>query len=91
MQVLLGKNDSGYEFAKQLNILPQTLADRTSRINLSMIAAMTLPHLVLAKSKDSYDGSIAQTISRRLSQKKRVDMENLFNEAKALQFRLSKN
>ena len=56
-----------------------------------MIAAMALQHLVLAKTKESYDGSIAKTMSRRISQWKRIDIENLFNEAKALQFRLSKN
>ena len=56
---ILGKNKAGHLFANQLSILLQLLADESIRSNFSMIATMALPHLVLAKTKDSYDDSIA--------------------------------
>ena len=81
---------AGYEFVNQLNILPQPLADGTSRSSVSMLAVMALPHLVLGKAKNSHDGSIVKRISRR-SQWKRADIEKLFNDTKALQAMCSKN
>ena len=68
---ILGKNTAGYEIFNQLNILLQPLAIGKSRSNVRMIAAMDLLPLVRAKTKDSYDSSIAKTISRRISQWKR--------------------
>ena len=88
---ILGKNTAGYEIVNQLNILLQSLADRKNRSNVSMIAVMDLLHLVLAKTEISNDSSIAKTISRRKSQWKKADIENLFNQSKALQCMLSKN
>ena len=50
-----------------------------------MTAAMIMPHLILAKTKNESDGSVTKTILRRLDQWIKGDFHNLFNEARALQ------
>ena len=55
------------------------------------MATMVLPHLVPAKMKDSYDGSVEKTISRRKGQGKEADIQKLSNEARVLQFWLPRN
>ena len=49
-----------------------------------------MPHLLLARTKDASDGSIGKTLNRRMDQGLNGQIENLFNEAKALQLRQKK-
>ena len=51
---------------------------------------MVMPHLILARTKSSNDGSINKTVSRRLDQWIKGEYEELYTEAKALQDRLTK-
>ena len=55
-----------------------------------MRAAMIFLHLLPCKTKSEYDGSLSKTITRRLEQWKDGDLDELYNEKKALQMRLLK-
>ena len=51
---------------------------------------MIFPHLLLCETKSDNDGSMSKTISMRLKQWQNGDRNDLYNEGKALQMRLTK-
>ena len=55
-----------------------------------MHAAMIFPYLLLCKTKSENDESLSKTIARRLKQWQDGALEDLYNEGKALQMRLTK-
>ena len=56
-----------------------------------MHATMIFPHLMLFKTKSESDGSNSKTIARRFKQWHKGELDELFNEGKALQICLSKS
>ena len=86
---LITRNKTGFKFVDVMNtVLSGSLGDN-DKAEAALAAAMTLPHLILPRTKDGNDGSISKTISRRLDLWINCDFDKLFNEAKALQTRLS--
>ena len=86
----LRKNKAGHDFIQTLNVIFTELVDRGQHSTYAMKIAMVKPHLLLARTKDSKDGSIGKTLSRRMDQWLNGHFESLFNEAKALQLRQKK-
>ena len=56
-----------------------------------MHATMIFPHLMLCKTKSESDGSNSKTIARRFKQWHKGELDELFNEGKALQICLVKS
>ena len=86
----LRKNKAGHNFIQTLNVIFTALVDRGQHSTSAMKTAMVMPHPLLARTKDANDGSIGQTLSRRLDQWLNGQFESLVNEAKALQLRQKK-
>ena len=54
---------------------------------VAMKTAMFLPHLLLTKTKPETNGSNSKTLSHRIVFRKQGLLEELFTDAKVLQFR----
>ena len=88
---ILSKNKVGFTYIESMNNLLAPLANNSCNSDMAMYAALILPHLVLSKTKTEVDGSISKIIGRRLKQWNSGQIEELFEEAKAIQLRLVKN
>lgn len=84
------KNKVGHRFRETLNVLLQPIAENGMFSHASMMTAMLMPHMVLPNTKTPSDQSITKTIARRLDQWNSGAFDELFNEAKSLQTRLTK-
>ena len=87
--MILSKNKVGYNFIETLNKTLNSLIENNEN-TFAMHAAMIFPHLLLCKTKSEIDGSLSKTIARRLKQWQDGDLDELYNEGKALQMRLLK-
>ena len=81
----------GFTYVESLNVLLTPLANNSLNSDVAFYAAFVFPHLVLPKTKREVDGSISKIIGRRLKQWNAGQIEELFEEAKAIQMRLVKN
>ena len=88
---ILSKNKVGFTYVESLNVLLTPLANNSLNSDVAFYAAFVFPHLVLPKTKREVDGSISKIIGRRLKQWNAGQIEELFEEAKAIQMRLVKN
>ena len=52
---------------------------------------MIFPHLMLCRTKSDSVGSNSKTIAKRLKEWHKSELDELFNEGKALQMRLAKS
>ena len=85
--IVLSKNKPGFQFIELLNQQLLSLVEETPNSNVAMKAAMIRPHLLLPKTKSTTNGSNSKTLSRRIILWKQGLLDELFTEAKALQFR----
>ena len=86
----LDKRKAGNDIVNHLKIILQFLAVITTQNTPRRTTEMVLRHLVPVKTKISYVSLIAKTISVKMSQRKRKDIQNLFTAVKVLQSIFSK-
>ena len=70
------QNEAGFLFTDVMDVLLSQTLDQTLRCEEAMTAAMIMPHLILAKTKNESDGSVTKTILRRLDQWIKCDVHN---------------
>ena len=87
---ILSKNKVGFSFVESLNSLLSPIANNSCNSDVALYAACIMPHLVLPKTKTEIDGSISKIIGRRLKQWNSGKIEDLLEEATALQRRLTR-
>ena len=81
------KNKTGELLLKCLETTLQPLAENRNHHEMSMKAAMVLPHLILARTNDRRDGSVNKLLQKRLQLWINGDFDKLFEESHALQKR----
>ena len=80
-------NKVGKKFVDCINVALSAIANDTSEQKIFILAAMTMSHLVLIRTKNKEDGSVNAILNRPLSLWIRGNIMELFNEAKALHTR----
>ena len=74
---IITRNKTGYKFVDTLNCILSSTIDHNEKNKTAIYAAMVMPHLILARTKSSNDGSINKTVSRRLDQWIKGEYEEL--------------
>ena len=87
----LSKNKVGYRFVESLSVALSQCESINHNSEAGMLAAMAMPHIILARTKKGNDGSVSKIIARRLDLWIHCEFELFFLEAKALQHRLTKS
>ena len=80
-------NKVGRNFVDCINMALSAIAKDTKEQKFSILAAMTVPLLVLVRTKNKDDGSVNAILNRRLSLWNEGKFMELFNEAKAIHTR----
>ena len=88
---ILSKNEVGYRFVESLSVALSQCETINHNSEAGMLAAMVMPHLILARTKKGNDGSVSKIIARRFDLWIHCEFELLFLEAKALEDRLTKS
>ena len=88
--MILAKNRFGFNFIEILNRTLNPL-NETQKKTYAMHALMIIPHLNLCKTKSESDVSNSKTTARRLKQWHTGELDEFFNERKALQTLLVKS
>ena len=79
------KNRTGIQFVKTLVVIFLALIDKDQFSHKALKAAMVMPHLILARTKDKNDGSLSEMLSSRINLWVNSDFGNIFHEVNALQ------
>ena len=80
-------NKVGRNFVGCFNVALSAIANDTKEQKLSILAAMTMPHLILIRTKNKDDGSVNAILKQRLSLWIQDKFMEQFNELKALNTR----
>ena len=80
-------NKVGRKFVDCITVALSAIANDTKEQKLSILAAMTMPNLVLIRTKNKDDGSVNAILNRGLSLWVQGKYMELFKEAKALHTR----
>ena len=85
------KNKTGEHFLKCLETTLQPLAENTNHQEMSMQAAMVLPHLSLARTTDHRDGSVNKLPQKRRQLWMNGDFDNFLRRAMHYRTELKRN
>ena len=88
--MILAKKIIGFNFIETLIRTLNSLI-KMQENTYAMHATMIFPQLMLCKTKSESDGSNSKTIARRHKQWHKGELDEIFNEGKALQMRLAKS
>ena len=88
--MILAKIRIRVNFIETLNRTPNSLNEKQEK-TYTRHATMIFTHLMLWKTKSESDGSNSKAIARRLNQWHKGELDEFFNEGKALQLHLTKS
>ena len=89
--LILSKNKVGSRFVESLNVALSECENINHNSEVGMLAAMVMPHLILARTKMGNDRSVSKINARRLDLWINCEFELLFLEAKGVQDRLTRS